>query len=105
MKDKRREESCCMNYSLPALSLKCPHETFIVLLFVLLTSVHCVYVHSFLFFFSILFLFFFLFFADLEGRLSSPRGSQLVHMTLMMHIWVVPSQTFAQKLLTLYPSL
>lgn len=39
---------------------------------------------------------------DLEGRLSSPRGSQLVHMTLMMHIWVVPSQTFAQKLLTLY---
>ncbi|XP_028276406.1 RAS guanyl-releasing protein 4 isoform X2 [Parambassis ranga] len=39
---------------------------------------------------------------DSEGKLSSPRGSQLVHMTLMMHSWVVPSQTFAQKLLTLY---
>ncbi|XP_042269744.1 RAS guanyl-releasing protein 4 isoform X2 [Thunnus albacares] len=39
---------------------------------------------------------------DLEGKHSSPRGSQLVHMTLMMHSWVVPSQTFAQKLLTLY---
>eukprot|EP00064_Thunnus_orientalis_P016250 superscaffoldBa00003173_g16314 len=42
---------------------------------------------------------------DLEGKHSSPRGSQLVHMTLMMHSWVVPSQTFAQKLLTLYPPL
>ncbi|XP_040902700.1 RAS guanyl-releasing protein 4 isoform X2 [Toxotes jaculatrix] len=39
---------------------------------------------------------------DSEGKLSSPRGSQLVHMTLMMHSWVVPSQTFTQKLLTLY---
>ncbi|KAM9853765.1 RAS guanyl-releasing protein 4 isoform 3-T3 [Aulostomus maculatus] len=39
---------------------------------------------------------------DSEGKLSSPRGFQTVHMTLMMHIWVVPSQTFAQKLLTLY---
>ncbi|XP_013880600.1 RAS guanyl-releasing protein 4, partial [Austrofundulus limnaeus] len=39
---------------------------------------------------------------DSEGRTSSPRGSQLVHMTLMMHSWIVPSQTFAQKLLTLY---
>ncbi|XP_037534300.1 RAS guanyl-releasing protein 4 [Nematolebias whitei] len=39
---------------------------------------------------------------DSEGRISSPRGSQLVHMTLMMHSWIVPSQTFAQKLLTLY---
>uniref|UniRef100_A0A8C4E1M5 RAS guanyl releasing protein 4 n=1 Tax=Dicentrarchus labrax TaxID=13489 RepID=A0A8C4E1M5_DICLA len=39
------------------------------------------------------------------GKLSSPRGSQLVHMTLMMHSWVVPSQMFAQKLLTLYPPL
>ncbi|XP_055370231.1 RAS guanyl-releasing protein 4 isoform X2 [Betta splendens] len=39
---------------------------------------------------------------DSEGKLSSPRGSQLVHMTLMMHSWVVPSQTFAQKLRTLY---
>uniref|UniRef100_A0A673BHS7 RAS guanyl-releasing protein 1-like n=1 Tax=Sphaeramia orbicularis TaxID=375764 RepID=A0A673BHS7_9TELE len=46
-----------------------------------------------------------LFFADSEGKLSSPRGSQLVHMTLMMHSWVVPSQTFAQKLLALYPLL
>lgn len=26
-------------------------------------------------------------------------------MTLMMHSWVVPSQTFTQKLLTLYPPL
>lgn len=43
--------------------------------------------------------------ADSEGKLSSPRGSQLVHMTLMMHSWVVPSQMFAQKLLTLYPQL
>ncbi|KAI3354023.1 hypothetical protein L3Q82_018587, partial [Scortum barcoo] len=42
---------------------------------------------------------------DSEGKLSSPRGSQLVHMTLMMHSWVVPSQMFAQKLLTLYPPL
>ncbi|KAM9853763.1 RAS guanyl-releasing protein 4 isoform 1-T1 [Aulostomus maculatus] len=42
---------------------------------------------------------------DSEGKLSSPRGFQTVHMTLMMHIWVVPSQTFAQKLLTLYPPL
>nr|XP_046245791.1 RAS guanyl-releasing protein 4 isoform X2 [Scatophagus argus] len=39
---------------------------------------------------------------DSEGKLSSPRGSQLVHMTLMMHSWVVPSQMFAQKLLSLY---
>lgn len=43
--------------------------------------------------------------ADSDGRLSSHRGSQLVHMTLMMHSWVVPSQMFAQKLLTLYPQL
>lgn len=43
--------------------------------------------------------------ADSDGRFSSPRGSQLVHMTLMMHSWVVPSQMFAQKLLTLYPQL
>uniref|UniRef100_A0A672J077 RAS guanyl-releasing protein 1-like n=1 Tax=Salarias fasciatus TaxID=181472 RepID=A0A672J077_SALFA len=42
---------------------------------------------------------------DSEGKLSSPRGSQLVHMTLMMHSWVVPSQTFAQKVLALYPPL
>ncbi|XP_054650080.1 RAS guanyl-releasing protein 4 isoform X1 [Dunckerocampus dactyliophorus] len=41
-------------------------------------------------------------FADSEGKLCSPRGSQTVHMTLMMHSWVVPSQTFAQKLLALY---
>ncbi|MED6256946.1 hypothetical protein ATANTOWER_002797 [Ataeniobius toweri] len=40
---------------------------------------------------------------DSEGKTSSPRGSQLVHMTLMMHSWVVPSQMFVQKLLTLYP--
>ncbi|KAM3616184.1 uncharacterized protein V6R79_013764 [Siganus canaliculatus] len=39
---------------------------------------------------------------DSEGKLPSPRGSQLVHMTLMMHSWVVPSQMFAQKLLSLY---
>uniref|UniRef100_A0A1A8PCX9 RAS guanyl releasing protein 4 n=1 Tax=Nothobranchius rachovii TaxID=451742 RepID=A0A1A8PCX9_9TELE len=39
---------------------------------------------------------------DSEGRTSSSRGTQLVHMTLMMHTWVVPSQTFAQKLLSLY---
>lgn len=43
--------------------------------------------------------------ADSEGKLSSPKGSQLVHMALMMHSWVVPSQMFAQKLLTLYPQL
>uniref|UniRef100_A0A3Q0T8G5 RAS guanyl releasing protein 4 n=1 Tax=Amphilophus citrinellus TaxID=61819 RepID=A0A3Q0T8G5_AMPCI len=36
---------------------------------------------------------------DSEGKICSPRGSQLVHMTLMMHSWVVPSETFAQKLL------
>ncbi|XP_024910951.1 RAS guanyl-releasing protein 4 isoform X2 [Cynoglossus semilaevis] len=39
---------------------------------------------------------------DSEGKLISLRGSQLVNMMLMMHSWVVPSQTFAQKLLTLY---
>lgn len=39
---------------------------------------------------------------DSEGKLSTLKGSQLVHMTLMMHSWVVPSQMFAQKLLTLY---
>ncbi|XP_030599341.1 RAS guanyl-releasing protein 4 [Archocentrus centrarchus] len=39
---------------------------------------------------------------DSEGKICSPRGSQLVHMTLMMHSWVVPSETFAQKLLALY---
>ncbi|XP_061575875.1 RAS guanyl-releasing protein 4 isoform X2 [Cololabis saira] len=39
---------------------------------------------------------------DPEGKLSSPRGAQLVHMTLMMHSWVVPSQAFAHKLLSLY---
>ncbi|KAJ8266589.1 hypothetical protein GJAV_G00132240 [Gymnothorax javanicus] len=39
---------------------------------------------------------------DSEGKLS--RGTQLVHMTLMMHSWVVPSHAFAQKLLSLYPS-
>uniref|UniRef100_A0A674MY90 RAS guanyl releasing protein 4 n=1 Tax=Takifugu rubripes TaxID=31033 RepID=A0A674MY90_TAKRU len=44
-------------------------------------------------------------FADSEGRFSSPKGSHLVHMALMMHSWVVPSQMFAQKLLTLYPQL
>ncbi|XP_061103627.1 RAS guanyl-releasing protein 4-like [Conger conger] len=37
---------------------------------------------------------------DSEGKLS--RGTQLVHMTLMMHSWVVPSHAFAQKLLSLY---
>uniref|UniRef100_A0A3P9DDB5 RAS guanyl releasing protein 4 n=1 Tax=Maylandia zebra TaxID=106582 RepID=A0A3P9DDB5_9CICH len=42
---------------------------------------------------------------DSEGKTSSPRGTQLVHMTLMMHSWVVPSEAFAQKLLTLYPPL
>lgn len=39
---------------------------------------------------------------DSEGKFSSPRGSQLVQMFLMMHVWVVPSQTFAQKLLYMY---
>ncbi|XP_074535141.1 RAS guanyl-releasing protein 4 isoform X1 [Halichoeres trimaculatus] len=39
---------------------------------------------------------------DSEGKLSSQRGTQLVHMTLMMHSWVVPSQMFAQKLLSIY---
>ncbi|XP_075892762.1 RAS guanyl-releasing protein 4 isoform X2 [Nelusetta ayraudi] len=39
---------------------------------------------------------------DSDGKLSTHKGSQLVHMTLMMHSWVVPSQMFAQKLLTLY---
>lgn len=39
---------------------------------------------------------------DSEGKFSSPRGSQLVQMVLMMHVWVVPSQTFAQKILSLY---
>ncbi|XP_062860505.1 RAS guanyl-releasing protein 4 [Trichomycterus rosablanca] len=37
---------------------------------------------------------------DSDGKLI--RGIQLVNMTLMMHNWVVPSQTFAQKLLSLY---
>uniref|UniRef100_A0A3Q3DKK6 RAS guanyl releasing protein 4 n=1 Tax=Hippocampus comes TaxID=109280 RepID=A0A3Q3DKK6_HIPCM len=40
---------------------------------------------------------------DSEGKLCSPRGSQMVHMTLMMHSWVVSSQTFAQKLLDCPP--
>uniref|UniRef100_A0A3Q3WBS6 Uncharacterized protein n=1 Tax=Mola mola TaxID=94237 RepID=A0A3Q3WBS6_MOLML len=35
---------------------------------------------------------------DSEGKLSSPRGSQLVHMTLMMHSWVVPSQIVFRSL-------
>ncbi|XP_008424743.1 RAS guanyl-releasing protein 4 isoform X2 [Poecilia reticulata] len=39
---------------------------------------------------------------DSEGKMPSSRGSQLVHMTLMMHSWVVPSQMFVQKLLTFY---
>ncbi|XP_056904890.1 RAS guanyl-releasing protein 4 isoform X2 [Takifugu flavidus] len=39
---------------------------------------------------------------DSEGRFSSPKGAHLVHMALMMHSWVVPSQMFAQKLLTFY---
>ncbi|XP_028321155.1 RAS guanyl-releasing protein 4 isoform X2 [Gouania willdenowi] len=39
---------------------------------------------------------------DSEGKLCSPKGSQLVHMTLMMHSWIVPSQMFAQKVLALY---
>uniref|UniRef100_A0A8C6SG83 RAS guanyl releasing protein 4 n=1 Tax=Neogobius melanostomus TaxID=47308 RepID=A0A8C6SG83_9GOBI len=29
---------------------------------------------------------------DSDGKLSSPRGSQLVQMVLMMHVWVVPSK-------------
>ncbi|XP_063061459.1 RAS guanyl-releasing protein 4 isoform X2 [Engraulis encrasicolus] len=37
---------------------------------------------------------------DAEGKLC--RGTQFVHMTLMMHSWVVPSQTFANKLLSIY---
>ncbi|XP_064157196.1 RAS guanyl-releasing protein 1-like [Anguilla rostrata] len=37
---------------------------------------------------------------DSEGKLG--RGAQLVHMTLMMHSWVVSSHTFAHKLLSLY---
>ncbi|KAK2894843.1 hypothetical protein Q8A67_012072 [Cirrhinus molitorella] len=37
---------------------------------------------------------------DSDGKLI--RGTQLVHMTLMMHNWVVPSHVFAQKLLSLY---
>ncbi|XP_060779340.1 RAS guanyl-releasing protein 4 isoform X2 [Neoarius graeffei] len=37
---------------------------------------------------------------DSEGKLI--RGMQLVNMTLMMHNWVVPSHTFAHKLLSLY---
>ncbi|KAL2095734.1 hypothetical protein ACEWY4_007882 [Coilia grayii] len=37
---------------------------------------------------------------DAEGKLC--RGTQFVHMTLMMHSWVVPSRTFAHKLLSIY---
>ncbi|XP_076138010.1 RAS guanyl-releasing protein 4 isoform X1 [Alosa pseudoharengus] len=37
---------------------------------------------------------------DGDGKLS--RGTNFVHMTLMMHSWVVPSTTFANKLLSLY---
>ncbi|MBN3286383.1 GRP1 protein, partial [Polyodon spathula] len=37
---------------------------------------------------------------DLEGKLS--RVGQVVHMTLMMHCWVVPSSVLAKKLLSLY---
>uniref|UniRef100_A0AAY4DC33 RAS guanyl releasing protein 4 n=1 Tax=Denticeps clupeoides TaxID=299321 RepID=A0AAY4DC33_9TELE len=40
---------------------------------------------------------------DSEGRLL--KGTHLVNMTLMMHSWVVPSHTFAHKLLSLYPLL
>ncbi|KAJ8280291.1 hypothetical protein GJAV_G00052820 [Gymnothorax javanicus] len=40
---------------------------------------------------------------DSEGKLS--RGAQMVHMTLMMHSWVVSSHTFAHKLLSIYPLL
>lgn len=39
---------------------------------------------------------------DSEGKFCNSRGSQLVQMVLMMHVWVVPSQTFAQKLLSQY---
>uniref|UniRef100_A0A8C9R4P8 RAS guanyl releasing protein 4 n=1 Tax=Scleropages formosus TaxID=113540 RepID=A0A8C9R4P8_SCLFO len=39
---------------------------------------------------------------DSDGKLT--RSVQLVHMTLMMHSWVVPSHIFAQKLLLLYPA-
>ncbi|CAH2314196.1 RAS guanyl-releasing 4 [Pelobates cultripes] len=39
---------------------------------------------------------------DLEGNLW--RNEDTVHMTLVMHSWVVPSDEFAQKLLQLYPS-
>uniref|UniRef100_A0A673J2R7 RAS guanyl-releasing protein 1-like n=1 Tax=Sinocyclocheilus rhinocerous TaxID=307959 RepID=A0A673J2R7_9TELE len=38
---------------------------------------------------------------DSDGKLI--RGTQLVHMALMMHNWVVPSHIFVQKLLSLYP--
>ncbi|XP_062408637.1 RAS guanyl-releasing protein 4 isoform X2 [Sardina pilchardus] len=37
---------------------------------------------------------------DADGKLS--RGTNFVHMTLMMHSWVVPSTIFANKLLSLY---
>uniref|UniRef100_A0A9J8D3Y8 RAS guanyl releasing protein 4 n=2 Tax=Cyprinus carpio TaxID=7962 RepID=A0A9J8D3Y8_CYPCA len=37
---------------------------------------------------------------DSDGKLT--RGTQLVHMTLMMHNWVVPSHIFVQKLLSLF---
>ncbi|XP_016431339.1 RAS guanyl-releasing protein 1-like isoform X2 [Sinocyclocheilus rhinocerous] len=37
---------------------------------------------------------------DSDGKLI--RGTQLVHMALMMHNWVVPSHIFVQKLLSLY---
>ncbi|XP_056622495.1 RAS guanyl-releasing protein 4 isoform X1 [Triplophysa dalaica] len=37
---------------------------------------------------------------DADGKII--RGTQLVHMTLMMHNWVVPSHIFAHKLLSLY---
>uniref|UniRef100_A0AAY5EJU4 RAS guanyl releasing protein 4 n=1 Tax=Electrophorus electricus TaxID=8005 RepID=A0AAY5EJU4_ELEEL len=40
---------------------------------------------------------------DSDGKLV--RGTQLVNMILMMHNWVVPSHTFAKKLLSLYPPL
>ncbi|XP_053330132.1 RAS guanyl-releasing protein 4 [Spea bombifrons] len=39
---------------------------------------------------------------DLEGQLW--RNEDTVHMTLVMHSWVVPSAEFAQKLLQIYPS-
>ncbi|KAM4696390.1 LOW QUALITY PROTEIN: RAS guanyl-releasing protein 4-like [Rhinophrynus dorsalis] len=38
---------------------------------------------------------------DVGGKLW--RNEELVHMTLVMHSWVVPSTDFAQKLLQLYP--